>query len=384
MKNRFIMPKQINISRGVLFESKEDISKLGRRALIVTGKVMESIGNVKLLTDILDEISIEYKVFAEIVGEPTDVMVIEGVEVYKRENCDFLIGIGGGSSLDAMKAIAALITNSGNIVDYYGKRFSNSVPPMVAIPTTAGTGSEATEFSIITDTKTNIKMLLQGIVLIPELVVIDPLLTLTASPSVTASTGLDALTHAIEAYTSKKAQPLSDTFAISAVKRIFEYLPIVFRNGDDINAREEMSIAALEAGIAFNNSSVTLVHGMSRPLGAIFHIAHGTSNAMLLNVCLSFALDGCYERFGMLGRAIGVAKEDDSDPKSAEAFLVEVSKICKECRIPTLREYGIEKIDFFDVIEKMAADAIESTSPANTAKTITKEDIVSMYKKLWE
>ena len=161
---------------------------------------------------------------------------------------------------------------------------------MIAIPTTAGTGSEATMFTIITDTANNVKMLLKGACLIPDLAIIDPVFSISTPKSVTTSTGVDALCHAIEAYTSRKAQPFSDIFALSAIKRIFSNLPIVYEEPDNLEARKEMALAATEAGIAFNNSSVTLVHGMSRPIGALFHVPHGLSNAMLLERCMYFVL----------------------------------------------------------------------------------------------
>ena len=214
-----------------------------------------------------------------------------------------------------MKAIAALVANGGNISDYMGKIIGGELPTTVAIPTTAGTGSEATQFTIITDTQNDVKMLLKGAVLMPDYAIIDPQFTMTAPPKITAATGLDALTHAAEAYTSKLAQPLSDTFALSAIKRIFKYLPVAFHDGKNVEAREQMSIAALEAGIAFNNASVTLVHGMSRPIGALFHVAHGLSNAMLLKQCFIYALDGKTMMICRSGRAIGAANDAHSEAK---------------------------------------------------------------------
>jgi alcohol dehydrogenase class IV len=255
---------------------------------------------------------------------------------------------------------------------------------MVAIPTTAGTGSEATQFTIITDTRKDIKMLLKGKVLMPSLAVIDPQFTMTAPPKITAATGLDALCHAVEAYTSNKAQTLSDTFAVSAVKRIFKYLPVAYQDGKNEEARVQMSVAALEAGIAFNNSSVTLIHGMSRPIGALFHVAHGLSNAMLIKVCLGFALEGAYDRFADLGRAVGVAAVEDDDKTAAEKFLAGVIAIVEELNTPTLEECGIDRETFFGVIDKMAHDAMESGSPQNTRKAVTQEDVVQMYKDLWK
>lgn len=206
---------------------------------------------------------------------------------------------------------------------------------------------------------------------------------MTAPPKITAATGLDALCHAVEAYTSRKAQTLSDTFALSAVKRIFQYLPIAFRDGKNEEARVQMSVAALEAGIAFNNSSVTLIHGMSRPIGALFHVAHGLSNAMLMKECLSFALEGAYDRFADLGIAIGAADGADSDETASAKFQAAVVALTEELETPTLAEFGIDKEAFFNVIEKMAYDAMDSGSPQNTQREITQADIEQMYRNLW-
>lgn len=383
MASKFIMPKQIISGEHALQQSKEVIRTLGTKALVVSGKVMNRIGNVRIVTNLLDEIGIGWTVYDDITGEPDDVMIDGGVEAYKANGCDFLIAIGGGSPMDSMKAIGALITNSGKIADYMGKEITNPLPPMVAIPTTAGTGSEATQFTIITDTKTSIKMLLKGTVLIPDVAIVDASFTVSSPKSVTNATGLDALTHAVEGYTSKKASPLTDVYAVDAVKRIFQYLPRAYENGEDMEAREEMILAALEAGVVINNSSVTLVHGMSRPIGANFHVPHGLSNAMLLKVCLTFALDGTYERFADLGRAIGAATEKDNDETAAKAFLDAIIQLCETLEVPTLAEYGVDKEAFFEVMDKMAEDAIASGSPGNTRKTTTKEDVLRMYKELW-
>ena len=383
MASKFIMPKQVISGADALGQSKEVIRTLGTKALVVSGKVMNRIGNVKIVTDLLDEIGIGWAVYDDITGEPDDVMIDGGVEAYKANGCDFLIAIGGGSPMDSMKAIGALITNPGKIADYMGKEITNPLPPMVAIPTTAGTGSEATQFTIITDTKTSIKMLLKGTVLIPDVAIVDASFTVSSPKSVTNATGLDALTHAVEGYTSKKASPLTDVFAMDAVKRIFKYLPRAYADGEDMEAREEMILAALEAGVVINNSSVTLVHGMSRPIGANFHVPHGLSNAMLLKVCLTFALDGTYERFADLGRAIGAATEKEDDETAAKAFLAAIIELCETLEVPTLAEYGVDKEAFFEVMDKMAEDAIASGSPGNTRKTTTKEDVLRMYKELW-
>lgn len=387
MAREFIMPGRIVSGENALQMAEVTLKEMGTKALIVTDEVMIKLGNVAHVENALKNQGIEYVIYSEISGEPTDQMIYKGLEMYQAEKCDFLVALGGGSPIDSMKAIGALATNGGKISDYMGKVFEKKTPPMAAIPTTAGTGSEATQFTIITDTEKDIKMLLKGSVLMPDLAVIDPRFTMTAPPKITAATGLDALTHAIEAYTSRKAQGLSDTFAVSAVKKIFQYLPRAYKEGSDVEARENMAVAALEAGIAFNNASVTIVHGMSRPIGALFHVAHGLSNAMLLKACFSFVLEDAdqevYERFGQLGRAIHVAENQEDDKTASYHFLQAVIGLCEEMEIPTLEEYGIDKEKFFSVIDKMAEDAMASGSPSNTRKDLTAEDLKEIYKALW-
>ena len=383
MAREFIVPGQIITGAGALDMAEGALGQFGKKAMIVTDKVMIQLGNCAKVENALKNQGIEYTIYSEIVGEPTDTMIENGLAQYKKEGCDFLVALGGGSPIDSMKAIGSLVKNGGNISDYMGKVIDVEMPPMVAIPTTAGTGSEATQFTIITDTKKDIKMLLKGKVLMPTLAISDPQFTMTAPPKITAATGLDGLCHAVEAYTSRKAQTLSDTFALSAVKRIFKYLPTAFHDGKNEEARIEMAVAALEAGIAFNNASVTLIHGMSRPIGALFHVAHGLSNAMLMKECLSFALEGAYDRFGELGRSIGVATAEDSDKEASEKFLQAVIALTEELETPTLEQFGINKEEFFKVIGKMAYDAMDSGSPQNTKREITQADVEKMYKNLW-
>ncbi|RHV45916.1 iron-containing alcohol dehydrogenase [Firmicutes bacterium OM04-13BH] len=383
MAREFIVPGQIITGSGALTMAEETLKGLGKKALIVTDKVMIQLGNCAKVETALKNQGIDYAIYSEIVGEPTDTMIENGLKVYKENGCDFLVALGGGSPIDSMKAIGSLVVNGGNISDYMGKVIDVEMPPLVAIPTTAGTGSEATQFTIITDTKKDIKMLLKGKVLMPKLAIIDPQFTMTAPPKITAATGLDALCHAVEAYTSRKAQTLSDSFAMSAVKRIFKSLPVAFKDGKNEEARIQMSVAALEAGIAFNNASVTIIHGMSRPIGALFHVAHGLSNAMLMKECLGFALEGAYDRFADLGRAIGVADATDEDKAAAEKFLSAVEGIVKELETPTLAEFGIDKEEFFKVIDKMAYDAMDSGSPQNTMREVSEEQVKQIYRNLW-
>ena len=381
--SHFVIPNHTVVGTNVLGEAAPLLKKMGNKAFIVTGRHVAVSNMMKQLTALLDENGIGCVIFDGITGEPTDTMIEKGVEMLKSSGCDFIIGIGGGSPLDSAKAIAAMAVNEGSIADYNGKEITGEILPLAAIPTTAGTGSEATKFTVITDSEKGIKMLLKGDVLVPKLAIVDSSFTVGAPKSVTSATGLDALTHAVEAYTSRKAFSMTDTLAVSAVKRIMKYLPIAYREPDNSLAREQMSIAALEAGICINNSSVTIVHGMSRPIGALFHVPHGMSNAMLLKECLSFAVSGAYEKFANLGRETGVASDSDSNETAAEKFIDSLQSICDVCEIPTLEQYGIDRDEYYSKISKMATDAVASGSPANTVKEVTVDDCIEIYKKLY-
>lgn len=381
--SHFVIPNHTVVGTNVLGEAAPLLKKMGNKAFIVTGRHVAVSDMMKQLTALLDENGIDCVIFDGITGEPTDTMIEKGVEMLTSSGCDFIIGIGGGSPLDSAKAIAAMAVNEGSIADYNGKEITGEILPLAAIPTTAGTGSEATKFTVITDSEKGIKMLLKGDVLVPKLAIVDSSFTVGAPKSVTSATGLDALTHAVEAYTSRKAFSMTDTLAVSAVKRIMKYLPIAYREPDNSLAREQMSIAALEAGICINNSSVTIVHGMSRPIGALFHVPHGMSNAMLLKECLSFAVSGAYEKFANLGRETGVASDSDSDETAAEKFIDSLQNICDVCEIPTLEQYEIDRDEYYSKISKMATDAVASGSPANTVKEVTVDDCIEIYKKLY-
>ncbi|KAE9630672.1 iron-containing alcohol dehydrogenase [Defluviitalea raffinosedens] len=383
MAYKFRLPGQTFIGPDGLKGSEAVIKDFGKKAFIISGKNVSKTDAMKTLADTLLNCNIDWVLFNEITGEPTVEMIEAGVKKYKETGCDFVIGIGGGSPLDSAKAIAAMSVLEGRISDYMGKEIEGDFPPMVLIPTTAGTGSEATKFAVITDTERNIKMLLKGDALIPDLAIIDARFTITAPPVITASTGMDALTHAVEAYTSRRGNPLTDMYALSAIKRIFTFLPRAFDDGRNLAAREEMALAAYEAGVCINNASVTLVHGMSRPVGALFHVPHGLANAMLIKECLSYVLDGCYERFAAIGRVIGAANDQSGDQEAAKAFIERLSELCQYLKIPTLKEYGISKGEFDRVKVKMAEDAMASGSPSNTIKEVTRADLLEIYNRLW-
>lgn len=383
MSNTFLTPAKIINGENALMDAQSSIATCGSKALIVTDEMMVKLGNVDKVIQLLSQNNQKFVVFAGINGEPNDLMIKEGVKAYQENECDFLIAIGGGSPLDSMKAIAMMNDSEEPISSYMGKMIEKQLPKMVAIPTTAGTGSEATMFTIITDTATDVKMLLKGACLIPNIAIIDPAFSMSAPQSVTSATGIDALCHAIESYTSKKAQPLSDTFALSAVKRIFDNLVTAYNEPNNVEARIQMSLAALEAGISFNNSSVTIVHGMSRPIGALFHVPHGLSNAMLLEGCMKYVVDGAYDRFAQLARYTGVSSHEN-DEIAAKEFIKYLVQFLAQLNVPTMSQFGIDKDSFFASIEKMAHDAYVSGSPSNTRKTIEVDDMIHLYQEIYK
>lgn len=382
MAREFLVPKKIVNGEGALTEAASAIAGCGSKALIVTDAVMRKLGNLQLLAKTLDASGVKYSVYDEVNAEPTDKMVYEGVRRFASDGCDFLIALGGGSPMDTMKAIALMNGYEGKISDFMGKKFMASTCPMVAIPTTAGTGSEATQFTIITDTDAQVKMLITSESLIPDIAVIDPVFTKSAPHGVTATTGLDALCHAIESYTSRKAQPLSEVFSLSAAKLIFENLGKCCDTPDDMAARSAMSLAALQAGIGFNNASVTIIHGMSRPIGALFHVPHGLSNALLMEACLRFAITGAPEKFATVARYCGIAN-DANDEAAAESLIERIHELLVELQIPTMSELGIDQEAYYGVLEKMADDALASGSPQNTWRQPNKQEIIELYKEVY-
>lgn len=383
MANVFTIPSCIVAGQGALELASDRVKSLGKKALIVTDVMMVKLGNVKKLTDVLDGIGVGYEIYDGINGEPNHQMIEAGVTRYTGSGCDFLVAIGGGSPIDSMKAIAAVAANGGSIREYVGKSLDRPLPPICAIPTTAGTGSEATSVTIIANMDTNVKMMIKSPALMASLAIVDPQFTRTAPPAVTAATGVDALCHCVEAYTSRLAYSMSDTYAMSALKRIYKNLYTAYSDGNNIEAREQMAIGALEAGISFSNSSVTIVHGMSRPIGALFHVAHGLSNAMLLDACLHYAVSGAYDRFCDLSRVIGVYQDGMSEQEGAMAFVTAIRNLLVKLDIPTPEAYGLDREKFFASLDKMATDALASGSPANTRRQPTKEDLIELYKSLW-
>ena len=378
----FLVPPALIFGSGASEKVGEEVGKLGvKKGLIVTDEVLLKLGVLEGIEQALTQARIQFAIYSGVFTEPTVEFVEEGLEAYKENGCDFLLAVGGGSAIDTTKAIAVMATNAGSIENYRGaNKVREKGAPLIAVPTTAGTGSEVTQFTIITDTKRDIKMLIASPFLIPQKAIVDPLLTLSMPRGLTAATGIDALTHAIEAYVSVKAQPMSDIFALSAIELISGNLRQAWSNGNNREAREKTMLGALQAGIAFSNSSVALVHGMSRPIGAYFHVAHGVSNAALLSVVTEFSLIGDPERYARIARAMGENVEGLTALEAAELAAEAIARLIEDIEIPSLEELEVDEEKLDKLALQMAEDAIASGSPANNPRQATKEEIVELYK----
>jgi len=379
----FRVPRVVITGTGASEQTGEECKKLKvRKALIVTDENLVSLGIPERVQKSLRQSGIDFAVYAGANTEPVAEYVTEGLKAYRDNGCDFLLAVGGGSPMDTAKAIGVMVNNPGSIEDYMGQgKVQQKGSPLVAVPTTAGTGSEVTPFTIVTNTRTDVKMLIGSSFITPDVAIVDPQLTLTLPPDITAATGIDALTHAIEGYVSVKAQPLSDVFCLAAIELIAANLRQAFNHGDDLEAREKTMLGALEAGIGFSNSSVALVHGMARPIGAYFHVRHGASNACLLGTVMEFSLSGNPARYAHVARAMGEDISGLSDLEAAKKGAAAVQKLIKDVQIPSLQDLGVEKARLEQLAPRMSEDALASGSPGNNPRQASKEEIVELYRK---
>jgi alcohol dehydrogenase class IV len=377
----FHLPAVLIIGSGASEQVGEESRKLGAtKGLIVTDEVLNRLGLLDNIKRALSQAKIQFTLYSDVFTEPTVEFVEEGIKAYRENGCDFLLAVGGGSAIDTAKAIAIMVTNTGSLEDYQGlDKIPEEGVPLIAVPTTAGTGSEVTQFTIIADTRRNVKMLIGSPFLIPQKAIVDPLLTLSMPRSLTAATGIDALTHAIEAYISVKAQPMSDIFSLSAIELISGNLRRAWSNGNDIEAREKTMLGALQGGIAFSNSSTALVHGMSRPIGAYFHVPHGVSNAALLGVVTEFSLMGNPARYARIARAMGENIEHLPVMEAADLAAKSIKRLIKDIKIPSLQELGVGKEELGKLAPRMAEDAIASGTPANNPRQATRKEIIELY-----
>jgi len=381
----FRIPQRILYGIGCYKKIAELIKEMNaENILLVTGKKVIETNYVKEIINSIKSMNIKIETFNEIPKEPEMDFVYNGLKIYEENNCELVLAIGGGSIIDTAKGIALLATNGGSLRDYEGlEKIPKPQAPLIAVPTTAGTGSEVTKFTVITDTERKRKMLIGSVNIIPKIAIVDPLLTISMPQDITMSTGMDALTHAIEAYISIKAQPITDLLAIEAIKLISKYLRRAWANGEDIEARDKVMLGSLLAGLAFSNSSVALVHGMARPLGAYFNIPHGLSNAILLPHVMEFTYISNPEKFMNIALCMNEKIEGLSIIEAAKFSINAVKKLCKDIQVPSLKDIGIKEEELNKLAPKMAEEAIASGSPANNPRKASIEEIIEIYKKAY-
>jgi alcohol dehydrogenase class IV len=379
-------PRLIAVGGGALAELPAMLGRFDfEKPLIVTDPYMRRCGLLDRTTALLDQARVGWQVFADTVPDPTTTVVETGAHILATGGFDSVIAVGGGSSIDTAKAMSVLAANGGKMRDY---KVPNEIPkpgrPVVAIPTTAGTGSEVTRFTVITDTETDEKMLIAGLACCPLAAIVDYELTLTMPLRLTADTGIDSLTHAIEAYVGRRSNPYTDGLAKQAMGLIARNIRAACAEPDNRAAREAMMLGATTAGMAFSNASVALVHGMSRPIGAFFHVPHGLSNAMLLPEVAAFSAPAALDRYADCARAMRLVDETEGNQGAVARLLDELRRINHDLQVPSPRDYGIDADRYEKLLPVMAGQALASGSPANNPRVPTEEEIISLYRRVYE
>ena len=383
---RFDSPQAILTGGGSRREAAGLLSALdAHHTLLVVDPYFRTADFLMEIRASLDRNGIANDVFSDLQSDPTDQNVRSGTERFRALGADSILAIGGGSALDVAKMIGVASTNGEPLSRFQGYyRIPNPGPPVVAMPTTAGTGSEATKVAVITDTERNVKMMILDAKLMPAAAIVDYELTMSMSKPLTAHVGVDALTHGIEAYVSSKANPLTDPVALSSIKKIHANLKTAWMDPGNAQAREAMSVAALQGGLAFTNSSVCLVHGMSRPLGLLFRLPHGLSNSVLLPTVTRFSWPGSKARYAEVARGVGIASGKHSDESACEALSAWLDELNAELHVPRLRECcGGDLEKFRATLPKMAADALESGSPQNNPVVPAANQIIELFEMAW-
>ena len=380
----FQAPRIIEIGGGTVAKAAALLARLGlSRPLIVTDPFMVSSGLLNRLTRPLHDAGIAFDVFSETVPEPTDLIVEAGVQRITPQH-DCLLAFGGGSPIDTAKAMTILAAGGGKMRDYKSPVAADiAALPLIAIPTTAGTGSEATRFTIITDSERDEKMLIAGLAALPVAAIVDYELTFSVPPRITADTGVDSFTHALEAYVSRRANPFSDALAVSAMRLIGANLRTAFHEPRNAEARAAMMLGATQAGLAFSNASVALVHGMSRPIGAHFHVPHGLSNAMLLPTVTRYSLNAALPRYAEAARLSGFAAPGDADQLAGAKLLEGLAALNTELGVPTPAQFGISAAAWHGKKALMAEQALASGSPGNNPRIPEAAEIIALYESMY-
>lgn len=383
MVHRFILNETSFFGPGARKELPEAIRRLGKsKVLVVTDKGLLQFGVAKMVTDVLDETGIQYEIFSDVKPNPTVSNVKAGIDAFKSAEADILVAIGGGSSIDTAKAIGIVIANPefGDIVSLEGcAPTKNKSVPIIALPTTAGTAAETTINYVIIDEEKQKKMVCVDPNDIPAVAIIDAELMYSLPKSLTAATGMDALTHAIEGYITQGAWELSDMFEIEAIRMISRYLPVAVEDPQNPEGRNGMAVAQYVAGMAFSNVGLGLVHGMAHPLGALFDIPHGVANAVLLPTVMEFNRPYCIAKYRKIAEAMGVDTSSMNDNEAAQAACDAVKQLSQKVGIPTtLTALGIKA----ENIPALTEQAINDVCTPGNPRQVTAEEVEKIYHSL--
>jgi alcohol dehydrogenase len=374
------MPTELFFGRGAACKIGEKVLGLGgERAFIVTDKGVVGAGLLKVIEESLKNSNVPYAVFDEVESDPSIETVAKGTEMLKEAGCNIVLGVGGGSAMDAGKAIAAMATNPGKIFDYVGiDKIKNKILPFIAVPTTSGTGSEATYWAVLADKKTKFKTGVGGWAMMPAMAILDPVLTKALPPKVTAFTGMDALTHAMESYVCKSTQPVSESLALHSMRLIARSLRKAVANGDDIDAREDMLMGSLLAAMAFNVTRLGLAHALAMPLGANFNIPHGLVNAILLPHVMEFNLMAIPEKYIEIANIFGENTDNMPQMEAAYKSVDAVKKLLKDIGITQgLEDFGVNEVN----IRHIAEEAYTSGNVTVNPRKSTVDDIANIITK---
>jgi alcohol dehydrogenase len=374
----FELPTKIEYGVGAAKGLADVIKNLNaRNVLLVTDKGIRNSGLLERISNLLDANKLAHNIFDNVEPNPKDYNVQEGAEMAKRLNPDCLVTVGGGSPIDCAKAIAVVARQGGAARDYVGPdKIGGDVLPLIAIPTTAGTGSEVTFSSVITDSKEKYKFSIKDPKIAPKVALVDPEMTLTMPPGLTAATGMDALTHAIEGFTANAAEPIADSAALYAIELITAYLRAAVSDGSNLEARAGMLLGSVLAGIAFSHSDVAAVHCVAEALGGKYDAAHGVCNAVVLPAVMEYNLDYCKDRYARIAAAMGLSYENVEE--GARQAVKAVQKLASDVRLPEFGSLGVQEKDF----EELALNSFKNGSNIDNPRPMTEEDYLNLFRVL--
>ena len=379
---QFQTPTKIISGIGSTAEIIKELNDLyAKKVLLITDPGLVQAGVAQQVVEMLKQAAVEVEIFDAVEPDPSIQVATKAAEMAKNVKANVLIALGGGSAIDTAKSAALLVTNGGYLKDYAGvNKVVKPILPLIAVPTTAGTGSEVTIFAVMSDPEKQEKFTISGALIAPAVAVLDPLLTLKLPPSVTAFTGMDALTHAIEAFTSSIAQPPTDALALSAIKLVLKHLPVAVGRGDNIKARDGMLQASLLAGIAFNNAFLGLAHAIASPLGGHFHVPHGLANAVMLPYVMEYNLPTAVRRYAEIGRALGLQAVGDTPRAVAEKTVAAITQLARDINIPEkLSNIGAKE----ELLPLVARDALKSIQLKFNVRNASEKEILALLQKAY-